>query len=185
MTKKMNKKYGPWVIKSRELKYKDNYIELNLDKVIRPDGKDGKFAWVKVKSGISILPIDKNGFVYLTKEFHYALGQYDIEVVSGGIDGHDSPRQAAIKELKEELGIKAKKIVNIGVMHPLTSSVVGPIHLFLAFDLKFENSSQDKTERIEMVKIKFEKAISMVIERKIFDSHSIALLLMAKEYLKK
>jgi ADP-ribose pyrophosphatase len=68
---------------------------------VRPDGKLGIFGVVKMKAGVSVLPLDDEGFVYLTDEFHYAIEQDSIETVSGATDGSEMPLQTAQRELKE------------------------------------------------------------------------------------
>ena len=64
------KEHGPWKIKESVIKYKNPWIEVREDKVIRPDGKSGIFGVVNMKHGISVLPMDDEGFVYLTEEFN-------------------------------------------------------------------------------------------------------------------
>ena len=44
--------------------------------------KNGDYATVDLKSGASILPIDGEGFVYITKQFKYAIGRDSLEVLS-------------------------------------------------------------------------------------------------------
>ncbi len=116
-------KNGPWTIKASEEKYKNPWIRVQEDKVIRPDGKDGIFGIVEMVSGISVLPLDEEGFVYLTDEFHYGLQQNSIEVVSGAIDNDEKPIEAAKRELKEELGIEAENWVDFGLINPFTTVV--------------------------------------------------------------
>ena len=180
----MNMKRGPWTIKKRTQKYKDKYLELNVDEVIRPDGKPGIFSSVTIRSGAAILPIDDKGYVYLLKEFHYSINKYNVEVVSGGIEDGNTPLQTAKIELLEEAGIKAKKWIKLGVLHPLTSQLYCQIHLFLARDLLFGKQNLEGTENIKVKKVKFEKAVNMVMNNKIFDACSSVLILKAQNYLK-
>jgi len=71
---------GPWKIKSSEEKYKNPWINVREDQVIGPDNKDGIFGIVEMVNGVSILPIDEDGFVYLTKEFHYAIKKATLKL---------------------------------------------------------------------------------------------------------
>jgi 8-oxo-dGTP pyrophosphatase MutT (NUDIX family) len=113
----MEKKYGPWTIQSTENKYKDEFIELYVDQVIKPNGEPGHYATVRLKSGVAILPIDGEGNVYLTKQFRYAIGKDSIEVISGGIEEEGSPLEAAKRETEEEVGVKAKEWIEAGYFH--------------------------------------------------------------------
>lgn len=137
-----------------------------------------------MKSGVSVLPLDEFGFVYLTDEFHYALEQDALEVVSGAIDHEETPLDAAKRELEEELGIRAEEWINLGEVNPFTTVIKSPATLFLAKKLQFTTSHQEGTENIKLVKLKLEEAVKMVMESKITHGPSCVLILKAKEYLK-
>ncbi len=181
----MSKKHGPWTIQNSEVKYKNPWIEVVENVVIRPDGCSGIFGVVKMKGGVSVLPIDEQGFVYLIEEFKFALGQDSIEAVTGGIDEDEDSLLAARRELKEEAGIEADDWVHLGWLNPFTSAIDSPAELFLARGLHFGVSDPDGTETIRMVKITLEEAVQMVMESKITHGQSCVLILKAARFLKK
>ena len=49
------KSHGPWKIKKTNEVYRDNYVRLWVDDVIRPDGKDGQHVVVSMKCGVCVL----------------------------------------------------------------------------------------------------------------------------------
>jgi hypothetical protein len=80
------KRHGPWqIIESHEV-YRDPWVAVRRDNVIRPDGKPGTHSVVMLKPGVTVLAIDDETNVYLTEEFHYGVGRITIEAVSGGIE---------------------------------------------------------------------------------------------------
>jgi len=178
------KKKGKFIIKNSREVYKNPWIKVREDQVIRPDGKSGIFGVVEICKGVSILPVDDKNYVYLTKEFHYAISEVDIETVSGGIDGNETPVNAAKRELKEELGIEAKKWIDLGLVNPLTTVVKSSQKLFLAKKLKFGEANPEETEDIKIVKVRLEKATQMVMDSEITHGPSCVLILKAREYLK-
>lgn len=177
------KKNGPWTITDSEVKYKNPWIEVVEDRVIRPDGKPGIFGVITMQAGVSILPIDEENNVYLTKEFKYALQKDSIEVMSGGIDKGEAPQDAAERELLEESGISAEEWINLGSLNPFTSVVHSPAELFLARKLSFGKSDNEGTEQINLLKVKIEEAVQMVMESKITHGQSSVLILKAARYL--
>ncbi len=181
----MERKNGPWIIKDTLTKYKNPWIEVSEDQVIRPDGKPGIFGVVKMVPGVSVLPIEEDGSVYLTEEFRYAIGENSIEVVSGGIDKGEQPLNAAKRELREELGIEAKEWIDLGLLNPFTSVVYSPAHLFLAKKLASTSTEREGTELIKKIKISIDEAVKMVMESKITHAQTCVLILKAKEYLKR
>jgi 8-oxo-dGTP pyrophosphatase MutT (NUDIX family) len=177
------KRNGDFIIKSSVEKYKNPWIKVVEEKVIRPDGKPGMFGIVEMVSGISILPIDDEGYVYLTKEFHYAIGENDIEVVSGAIDKAEKPLEAAKRELKEELGIEAEDWIDLGLINPFTTVIKSSVNIFLARKLKFGVNNWEETENIELVKIKVEEAVRMVMDSVIMQGSSCVLIMKAYKFL--
>lgn len=154
--------------------------------VIRPDGKDGIFGEVRMLNGISILPMDTDDNVYLTKEFKFAVNKESVECVSGGIDDGENPEEAARRELKEELGMEVGELVYLGEVHPFTSVVGSASHIFLANAITLTgDTAWEGTEQITRITVPFAKAVEMVMNGEIFHSQSCTLILKANEYLKK
>jgi len=176
---------GPWKIKDTQEKYKNPWINVREDKVIRPDGKDGIFGVVEMVHGVSVLPMDNDGYVYLTDDFHYAIKKNSIEVISGAIDKGESPLDAAKRELKEETGIIADEWINLGEVNSFTTVIKCPSIIYLARQLRFVKAEPEGTEKIQILKIKFEDALSMVMESKITHCPSCILILKVEKYLKK
>jgi 8-oxo-dGTP pyrophosphatase MutT (NUDIX family) len=180
----MPEKRGPWTVKERVQKYNNPWIDVVEDKVIRPDGADGIYATVKIKAGVSVLPVDENGFVYLIEIFQYAINRNSIETASGACEVDESPLDTAKRELKEELGIIAEEWVNLGMTNPMTSVIDSPTCLFIAKKLKFGQARPEGTETIRPIKMKLEEAVKMIMDGKITDNQSSVCILKAQEYLK-
>jgi len=178
----MNKKRGPFrFIHSREI-YKNPWIRIREDKVIRPGGRQGIFGVIEMKSGSSVLALTKDRHVYLIKEYKYGIGRYSTEVMSGAIEESESPLAAAKRELKEELGLEAAQWINLGVVDPFTTVVCSPNYLFLALKVKEGARSPDKGEILNIVKVPFKQTVDMVMQGKITHSASCVLILKAEKY---
>ena len=180
----MERKNGPWTIKNSSSKFKNDFIEVIEDDVVQPDGKDGKYAVVKMKPGVCILPMDADGFVYLTKQFRYALNAESLEVPCGGMESGDALADAK-REAKEELGIEAEEWADLGLMNIDTSIVESPAQMFLAEKLTFTESEREGTETIKTVKMKFEEAIEKAANGEITHSPSCVTLFKAQMHLNK
>lgn len=171
--------HGPWkIVESREV-YRDPWLALRRDEVIRPDGKPGSYVVANLKQGVSVLAIGDDGTAYLTEEFHYGVGRVTLEVVSGGIEDDEDPRVAAERELREEIGIEAEEWTDLGVVDPFTSNVVSPTRLYLARGLRFVEDDQEGTERIRRVEMPFTGALEMVLDSEITHGPSCVLILKA------
>lgn len=175
----MTQKHGPWTIQETTQKYQNSFINVHEDQVLQPDGQSGKYATVKMKPGVAILPIDSERVVYLTRQFRYALGKESIEVVCGAIEEDEPPFEAAQREVQEELGIKAEEWIDLGVFDLDTSIVHCPVYLFLTKHLSFTQTHQEGTETIERLRMPLDEAVQMVMDSKITHAPSCVLILKA------
>ncbi len=83
--------------------YQDPWMTVRKDDVIRPDGLEGTYSTVRIKPGVCVIPLDRDGSIYLTKEFHYAVGRDTIEGISGGIEAGNLPRTRHCENCKKKL----------------------------------------------------------------------------------
>ena len=177
------RQHGPWQIVRSHAIYKDNWLEVRKDDVIRPDGASGTHGVVFLKPGVSVLALDDEQRVYLTDEFHYGVGRRTIEVVSGGREPDEDPLDAARRELAEELGITAAEWIALGSFDPFTTMLCDPAELFLARQLNFGTSRQEGTENIRCVTMSLDEAIASVMDGTITHGPSCTVILKAARYL--
>ena len=179
------KKHGPWTIKKTRRVYRGEVMEVFEDEVIKPGGEEGVYSTIRLKDGASVLALDEEEFVYLVKEFRYALGREDIAIVGGAIDEGEEPIEAARRELLEELGIEAEDWTELGRTHHSTSQVDSSSTMFLARTLRFTEKDEDSGEVLETVKMPFAEAVKKALTGEFTHATSCVLILRAQHYLQK
>jgi ADP-ribose pyrophosphatase len=137
-----------------------------------------------MKEGVSVLPIDDQGNVYLTKQFRYVLGEESLEAPSGAIEGEE-PIEAAKREIKEELGIEAEEWLPLGTAETDTSIVRCPAHFFVARKLTFGEPNREGVEVMKTVKLSFDEAVEKALSGEIRHGASCILILRARLKLSK
>ena len=167
-----------WRIRSTLKIFENPFFAVFEDDVIKPTGEDGKYATIKFNDGVAVLPIDNEGNAYLTRQFRYAIGRYDIEVLAGSIAG-EGALEAAQRETKEELGIEAAEWIDVGIVHSLTSITQCTSRQFIARELKFGNPNPEGTENIEPIKLTLPEACRMVRNGEITDGDTCLLIMKA------
>jgi ADP-ribose diphosphatase len=172
---------GPWKVKISRDVYIDPWIRVQIDDVIRPDGRPGIHSIIHIKPGVCVLAMDEERNVYLTEEFHYAVGRVTIEAVSGGVEMGELPRQAAERELREELGLVAALWTELGVIDPFTANVASPVSLFLAQELTHVETAQEGTETIKKIHLPLAEAMQLLTDGKITHAPTCVLLLKLQQ----
>jgi len=131
---------------------------------------------VEHRGAAAILAIDK-GRILLVKQHRFPHG-YVLEIPAGTLEKGEEPRRCAFRELKEETGYEAKKMVPLIKYYPSIGYNTELIHCFVASGLKKSSKLKlDADEIISVVKIDFNKALRMILSGKIVDSKTICAVL--------
>ena len=176
-------KRGEWTVLDSAVLYRNPWITVREDRVIQPDGEEGAFGVVEMTPGVSVLPVDDDGTVYLVRVYRYTLDRHCLEALAGGIEDDEDPQQAARRELREEAGIDAAELIDLGVVDQLTEVVVSPDRLFLARGLSFRKPDREETEEIERVAVPLQQAVEWAYDGTITHAASVVLILKAARLL--
>ncbi|TAD90162.1 MAG: NUDIX hydrolase [Alphaproteobacteria bacterium] len=168
---------GPFVVTDSSEVYRNPWLSVREDLVIRPDESAGRFGIVDIRAGSTVLALDRDLQVVLAQEYKYGVNRVTLEAVSGGIDEGETPLAAAQRELQEELGLVADDWTWLGVIDPLTSVVSAPNHLFLAEGLHQGTRHRDPGEVITPVRMPFQRAFKCALEGDISHGGSVVAIL--------
>lgn len=176
-------KRGEWTVLGSTVQYRNPWITVREDRVIQPDGQEGAFGVAEMKPGVSVLPVDDDGTVYLVRVYRYTLDRHCLETLAGGIEDDEDPEETARRELREEAGIEAAELIDLGVVDQLTEVVISPDRLFLARGLTFRKPDREETEEIERVAVPLDQAVAWAYDGTISHAASVVLILKAAHLL--
>lgn len=173
-----------WKTLSSKLIFENPWLKLTEEKVLDDLGNEKNYGLVSMIHGVSVLPIDQNGDVYLVKQYRYGLKDFSIEPPGGAIDPGETPLEAAKRELFEELGITSNKWIPLGYACGLTSAMDHKEHLFLVeIDANDTLDIGTHEENLELIKVPLKKAVEMVQKSEIVLALSTTLIYKAYYYL--
>jgi len=150
---------------SKKTVYKGKYLKVIKKEFLTKTGKKKFWECVKRKNAVVIFSLTKKKEVILERIYRPAVDSFVIELPAGLLDKKgETPREAAKRELLEETGYLAKKLILV-LKRPLDPAVLSN-ELFCFFapnvELKGKAKTED-TEEIEVLKVPLKKLVSFLL----------------------
>ena len=129
--------------------------------------------------GVTVIPIDEDGYVYCVRQYRYSVSEHTLELPAGKMESGEDPKQCAVRELSEETGISASTLIDLGIIYPSPGFCKETIYIYMARDLTFGKAHPDENEFVELEKIHFDELIKKVMNNEIKDAKTIIAILKA------
>lgn len=139
---------------------------------------------IQRRDGVAIVAVDIDHNVLLIKEYSPGSNSYLYTLPGGQVDEGELPETAAMRELSEETGHRALKMIKLryAYSHPAIST--RKTYTFLAYNLILEDPNHQADEFIEVLKLPLEEAIRLVYQDFESDLSTIGNLLMTRDKLR-
>ncbi len=168
-----------------EEKFKGHIITVQLDTIELPDGKEAFREVVRHNGAVCIAAIDGND-VIMVEQYRYPIERVTLELCAGKLDSRDEePFQAALRELREETGLIALDLEYIGDYYSTPGFCDEHIYFYLATEFEKTSLDLDDDEFLNVKRLPLSEAVDMVMDNRIVDGKTKALLLMAEKLLAK
>ena len=146
-----------------------------------PNGKLARREVAMHVGASAVLPVDKEGYCYLVRQYRAPIEQVLLEIPAGKLDAPDEDRLLAAKrELHEETGLSAKTWDHLADIVTTPGFSNEKISLYLARDLERGEAAPDEDEFLNLERIPFPDLVEQVLSGEVKDAKTIAAVLKAK-----
>ena len=166
----------------RELAYEGRSISVWVEQAELPGGRLVPLDIVRHPGASAVVPFESDRDVLLIRQFRHAAGGTIWEVPAGKLDG-DAPALCAARELEEEAGRRAGRLVPLTTIWTTPGFTDERIHLFAAFDLEEIPHRREEDEVIEVVRMSLDDALGLVWSGELADAKSALALVHAARHL--
>ncbi len=110
----------------------------------------------------NILALTKNGEAVLVRQYRHGICEVLWELPGGVVEEGETPAEGAKRELLEETGYRAGKLILVGRLYPNPALQTNMLHCFLALDVEKVGEQQlDLGEDIEVHLLPLDELIEM------------------------
>jgi ADP-ribose pyrophosphatase len=157
-------------LKSRDNVFAGRVLDVGVETHAMPDGRCSAFEIIRHPGGAAILPVLADGRVLLIRQFRPAIGEMVYEVPAGRLEPGESARGCAARELIEEAGYAAAKILPLGSFWSTVGFCDERIYLFLGKELSEVEQQLEPDEVIDLCPMSLDEALTKISSGEILDS---------------
>ena len=158
-------------------------VDIRHDVAELQNGNKARREVVLHPGGVGIVPVTKDNKVLMVRQYRYPMEEELLEVPAGKLGKDEDPLACAIRELSEETGCTAGRIVDLGATYPSPGFCRETLFMFLALDLEHGEMHLDENELLSVEAVDIDELVELIMANELPDAKSIIGILKAKKYL--
>jgi ADP-ribose pyrophosphatase len=158
---------------SQTIAYKGKKIEVREDRIVHDNGKQHVVELVVHPGAVCIVARPSPNEVLLIRQYRHATGKELLEIPAGTLNRGENPRDCAFRELEEETGYRAGKMIERARFYTTPGFTTEFMHLYEASGLVKTQTNFDEDEAIELDIVPSMQALQMIDDGRIEDAKSI------------
>jgi ADP-ribose pyrophosphatase len=129
--------------------FKGALLHVITKQVRLPNGYRVRLELIRHPGAALIVPFIAKGRMLLLRQLRPVIGSYLYELPAGTLHRGESPLACARREIVEETGYSAARLVRLGTLHPVPGYSTETITVYKAEGLKRKGRAEEKDEIIE------------------------------------
>ena len=170
----------PIEVLNRTTIYRGRAFNVRQDVVRFPNQNTVNLDIIEHIGAVTILPLDSDDCILFIRQYRHAVGMELLELPAGTLSPDELPEHCALREIREETGFAAGKLVKIGEFYLAPGYSTEYMHLYLATDLHPDPLPGDEDEFITLERVPIQQAYQLALNGELQDGKSLAALLLAR-----
>jgi ADP-ribose pyrophosphatase len=173
-----------FTILNRKTIYEGRVFDVQKVLARLPDGREHEYDLVSHSGAVTLVPVDQDGNMWFVRQFRLGALQELLELPAGVMEKNESPEISAGRELREEIGMAAGELRELGQFYMAAGYSSEYMYIYLATGLHPSPLQQDEDEFLQVQAIPVKQVYEMVHANQIHDGKTLAALLLAQPFLK-
>jgi ADP-ribose pyrophosphatase len=158
---------------SSTVAYKGRLFDVEVDELEMAGGVIARREIIRHPGAVAMVPVAADGRLLLVTQYRHAAGRRLLEIPAGTLEPGEDPRDCAIRECQEEVGMIPRTIVPMGGLYVAPGYTSEYIHLFVCTDLQESALDADDDEDLEVERLSVEHALQLIEAGHICDAKSV------------
>ncbi|MGB6129637.1 MAG: NUDIX hydrolase, partial [Psychrilyobacter sp.] len=133
--------------------FENEHFVIYEEDLILPNGNQVRWTFLKDYITVGVIAFTPEGKLLLVKQYRPALKQEIIEIPAGLVDPGEDVEKAALRELEEETGYRARRITKVSEYFRSPGLSSSKMYIYHAEDLIKTSQNLDENEFLEVLKI--------------------------------
>jgi len=146
----------------RDNVFTNQHIEVYEEDLILPNENRVRWTFIKNFKAVGIIAFTPEKKLVLVKQYRPAVRQELIELPAGLVEIDEKTEDAALRELEEETGYKARRIDKLCEYFTNPGISASKMYIYVARDLVKTKQNLDENEFLEVVEIGIEEIDSIL-----------------------
>jgi ADP-ribose pyrophosphatase len=172
-----------FTILNRKIIYEGRVFDVQKVLARLPDGREHEYDLVSHSGAVTLVPVDQDGNMWFVRQFRLGALQELLELPAGVMEKNESPEVSAGRELREEIGMAAGELRELGQFYMAAGYSSEYMYIYLATGLHPSPLEQDEDEFLQVQAIPVKQVYEMVHANQVHDGKTLAALLLAEPFL--
>jgi 8-oxo-dGTP pyrophosphatase MutT (NUDIX family) len=143
--------------------HRGRIIQVSTERLRYSNGREYDIDFVRHPGAAAVVAVDSSDRVCLVRQYRHGVEDFLWEIPAGKLDSGEPPQVCAVRELKEETGVEAKRWTSLGLFIPAPGLFSEIIHIYLARDLAIGAASPDADEELELKWLPIKDAVDLIL----------------------
>ena len=168
---------APQLLGSKEI-FRGRVFSVTVD-TVREGEKTYDREVVHHPGSAVIIPVFADGTIALVRQYRHPAVRYLLEAPAGTLRRGEVPEAGAARELEEELGVVAGRLEKLSEFFVSPGFCEEKMWVYLATELTETTQQLEDDEILEIVRLPFSQALSMITTGEIDDAKTIIGVMLA------
>jgi ADP-ribose pyrophosphatase len=139
-------------------------ITVSTERLRYANGREYDIDFVRHPGAAAVVALDDAGRICVVRQYRHGIEDFMWEIPAGKLDAGEEPQVCAVRELREETGVAARRWTPLGRYVPAAGIFTEIIHLYLARELSIGAPSPDADEELELQWLPLSDAMQQVLQ---------------------